>query len=268
MKTEIISISNGLLNGVVRDQNVAFLTKELSTMGIEINRSYFVKETKENLRDTIDLATKNAEVIILVGGSGPNENNITKQTISEYVDIPLVLDRVSEDKIITYHKNSDLRMPDSNQLQALVIQDSVPVRNVTGLAVGMFFEHEGITYILLPGPFDELKPTFFKNVKPLIIKDLLDDSQFATKNLRVFGLSEAEINETLKDFIDYENPPIVGVYKKGEEFEIQITARADNKDEAEEQAGNAQSRYTKSNTKLCVFRSRSNITPNSKKITR
>lgn len=240
MKAEIISVSNDLLNGVTRDQNVAFLAKELSTMGIEIDRSHLVKESKEILGDAIEEVEQRADVVVLVGGLGPDEGDITKQTLSEHVGIPLVLDQISEDKIITYHKNSSLAMPENNQLQALVIRDSIPVRNVTGLAAGMFFSHEETTYILLPGPFDELKPTYFENVKPLIIEKLLKNSQTVTKYLRLFGLSEAQLKEKIKDFINYEDFPFVGVYKKGEEFEVQMTTQADEQKTAEKEADNLQ----------------------------
>src|SRR5699024_9774806 len=142
------------------------------------------------LRATLEQIGETTEIVVLTGGLGPDENDITKQTIAEYVDIPLVLDQISEEKIITYHKNSSLRMPDNNQLQALVIQDSTPIRNATGLATGMFFEYEQTTYILLPGPFDELAPTYIESVRPLICEDLFDDVKFETRTLRLFGLSE------------------------------------------------------------------------------
>lgn len=236
MEAEIISVSNDLLHGTVRDQNVAFLAKELSTLGFEINQSRMVKKENERLYSAIEQADKQSDIVVLVGGLGPNEDDITKQTLSEYVDIPLVLDQITENEIITYHKNSDLTMPDNNQLQALVIQDSTPVRNVTGLAVGMFFKHKETTYILLPGPSDELQPTYFENLKPLLVAELLSEDQLATEYLRLFGISEAALNDRLKDYIQYETSPFVGVYNDGEEFEVQITARSGNKDEAEEEA--------------------------------
>jgi nicotinamide-nucleotide amidase len=236
MKAEIISVSNDVLNGTVRDQNVTFLAKELSNLGFEINRSHFVKAAKEILLEALAQAEKRAEVLVVVGGLGPSADDITKQTVSEHVKIPLVLDQITEEKIITYHKNSDLTMPENNQLQALVIQDSTPIRNETGLAAGMFFEHQGTTYILLPGPFDEMKPTYYETAQPLIIEKLLKRSQIVTKYLRLFGISEASLKDTLKEFVQYEDSPFIGVYKKGEEFEVKITVRSENKDEAEEKA--------------------------------
>ena len=236
MKAEIISISDDLLNGKISDQNIAFLAKELSTLGIKLCKSHLVEDAKETLLATLQQVDENTDVVVLTGGLGPDKNDITKQTIAEYVDIPLVLDQISQEKIITYHKNSSLRMPDNNQLQALVIQDSTPIRNATGLATGMFFEYKNKTYILLPGPFNELAPTYTESVKPLILEKLLDDVKFETEILRLFGISEAELNEKLASFVQKTDAPVVGIYPKGEEFEVQITARASKADEAVKQA--------------------------------
>jgi len=238
MKAEVIAVSNSLLTGQARDENIQYLNREFSTLGIKITRSHFVADQKDVLKETIEEVEKRADVIVLVGGLGPDENDITKQTVSKHVDIPLVLDRESEDKIITYHKNSDFEMPDNNQLQALVIQDSIPIQNATGLAAGTYFKHEETTYILLPGPFDELKPTYEKEVRSLIVENLLEGAYFETRILRLFGMSEANIYEKIGEHLNYKGTPFVGVYSAGEEFEIQITVKDSNKDSAEEEADN------------------------------
>jgi len=236
MKAEVIAVSNSLLTGQARDENIQYLNREFSTLGINITRSHFVADQEDVLKEAIEEVEKRADVIVLVGGLGPDENDITKQTVSKHVDIPLVLDRESEDKIITYHKNSDFEMPDNNQLQALVIQDSIPIQNATGLAAGTYFEHGETTYILLPGPFDELKPTYEEEVRSLIVENLLEGAYFETRILRLFGMSEASIYEKIGEHLNYEETPFVGVYSVGEEFEIQITVKDTNKERAEKEA--------------------------------
>jgi len=236
MKAEIIAVSNALLTGQASDKNVQYLNREFSSLGIRMTRSHFVADQEDILQETIDQAEERADLIVLVGGLGPDEDDITKQTISKHVDIPLVLDRESEDKIITYHKNSDFEMPDNNQLQALVIEDSTPIQNATGLAAGMYFEQEETTYILLPGPFDELKPTYEKEVRSLIVENFLDDAYFETRFLRLFGMSEADIYEKIGEYLNYDGMPFIGMYPMGEEFEIQITVKDTNKNSAEEEA--------------------------------
>ena len=232
MRAEMISVSNDLLNGRTQDQNAAFLTRRLTHLGIQISQSTMVVDDEEILVKAIEGAEEHANIIILMGGLGPDGNDITKQVISKYLDVPLVLDKPSEDKIITYHKNSNFKIPDNNQLQALILFDSIVIPNATGLAAGIFYQGDEKTYILLPGPFDELKPTYQETVENLLIEKILHDAQFETRFLRVFGLSEAELNERLEDFLAQDNFPIVAFYEMGEETEIEITTKSTNKEEA------------------------------------
>lgn len=236
MRAEIISISSDLLNGKIQDQNVSFLTKELTLLGFDIQKSLFVRNSSKILKDTIQQAEASADFIVLVGGLGPNKDDITKQALSEYLDLPLVLDQPTEDKIITYHKNSNFIMPDSNQLQALILHDSLPIRNVTGLAVGLFLTKNNKTYLLLPGPFEELEPTYFENAKPLIIEKLLNNKYIETRILRLFGLSEVQLKQKIEDFLEPKESSFVGIYQMGEELEIQINVKSKDRDEAAKKA--------------------------------
>lgn len=240
MRAEIISVSSNLLNGKTQDQNIAYLTRRLTHLGIQINQSTMVADDKEVLVKTIEGAEGRSDLLIFMGGLGPDENDITKQVISKYLDVPLVLDKPSEDRIITYHKNSNFKMPDNNQLQALILFDSIAIPNSTGLAAGMFYQNDEKTYILLPGPYDEMKPTYQDTVETLLKEKLLKDRQFETRFLRVFGFSVAELNERLEKFLSQDEFPIVSFYEMGEEFEIEITTSATDKEEAEKEANQIQ----------------------------
>lgn len=232
MKAEIISISSDLLQGKTQDYNVAFLARELSSFGIDVRKSTMIKDDPDVLKATVQQAEEQADFLVLLGGLGPDENDITKQTLSEYLDLPLVLDQPTEDKIITYHKNSNFVMPDSNQLQALILHDSLAVRNITGLAVGLFLKKGQHAYLLLPGPFDEMKPTFLEEAKPIIEEKLLSGRYVETRVLRLFGISELELTKKLTSF-DSEN---VAIYPTDEELEIQITIQGKDKEAVSEKA--------------------------------
>lgn len=232
MKAEIIAINSHLLRGQVLNENATFLTRELTTLGIPVRQSIMLKDDSKDLKEALEIAKKHSNVIIIAGGLGPDKNDITKTTVSEYLDIPLVLDNKTQNRIISYHQNSNLVMPEYNQLQAMILMDSIPLKNVTGLAAGFFYTQENVTYILLPGPFDELKPMFLKYAHPLIIEKLLNNSVIQTKKYSLYGLSLAQLNEKLNDLITYEENPFVGIYFKNDEAEIQITARAATEKEA------------------------------------
>lgn len=233
MKAEIITINSHLLRGQTLNTNVAFLTRELVSLGIPVQQSSMIHNDAKHLKQALQSAKKRADLIILSGGLGPDKNDITKTTISEHLNIPLVLNNETEDRIISYHQNSDLPMPKNNQLQAMILMDSIPLKNGTGLAVGFFFNKNGKTYILLPGPFDELQPMFIENTRPLIIDKLLKNQLVKNQIYSLYGLTLSEINDKLTDLITYDGNPFVGVYYEKDEAQIQITARANSEKEAE-----------------------------------
>lgn len=232
MNAEIISTSSPLLYGQEVNRNVAFLARELTAMGVFVGQTVTVPDDSERLKAALETAESRAEIIFVIGGLGPNEEDVSKLTISEYLEVPLALDNETEDRIISYHQNSDFKMPKNNQLQALILMDSIPLHNVTGLAAGFFYKDEKHTYILLPGPFDEFKPMFIENTRPLIIEHLLNDLVIETRKFSLYGLTMTQVKEKLNDLIAFEGNPFVGVYFEEEEIEIQITGRAKSKDKA------------------------------------
>lgn len=234
MNAEIITLSSHLLRGQAIDKNTAFLTRELTAMGIPVNHSGMLRMDADDLKNALKIAEDRSQLIIISGGLGPDKDDITKTTLSEHLDVPLVLDNETEDRIITYHQNSDFTMPKYNQLQAMILMNAIPLRNVTGLAAGFFFKKEKHMYIALPGPYDELQPMFLENTRPLIIEKVLNNPVIETKKYSLYGLTESQVTERLKDLISYDGNPFVGVYFEEDEAQIQITARADTEDEVQE----------------------------------
>lgn len=224
MKAEIISVSSSLLTGLATNDNAAFLTRELSSLGMEITQAVMIHDSRKKLIKAIKQAEKQADILIITGGLGPDENDVVKTTLSEHLKKPLVLDEATQNRIITYHKNSDLVMPENNQLQALTLLDSIPLENVTGLALGMFYQSGDHTYLLLPGPSDELIPMYEEKAAPLIIEKLLANQVVSTKIIRLFGLTMAQAQNELGDIATSDDNPTVQIYPDGLEMEVQITA--------------------------------------------
>lgn len=194
MKAEIITINADLLRGQPLNTNVVFLTRELTSLGIPVQQSVMIHNRSETLKRALRSANDRADLVILVGGLGPDADDVTKTTISDYLNIPL--------------------------------------KNVTGLATGYFYQHKEKTYILLPGPVEELKPMFTENTRPLIIEKLLDNQKIHTKIYSLYGLTLSEMNEKLGELISADGNPFIGVYYEKEVAKIHLTARASTEKEA------------------------------------
>lgn len=227
MKAIIISVSSALLQGSATNTNAAFLARELTALGFEITESLMIHDDQDKLLQVVKEAEKEAELIVLVGGLGPDDNDIVKTTLAKHLDQDLVLDEDTQNRIMTYHKNSSLVMPKNNQLQALTLLNSIPLVNVTGLALGMFYQSETHHYLLLPGPADELEPMFTQNTRPILIDKLTDKPCVSNRIIRLYGLTMAQAYQDLSDLMTTVDNPIVQLFPSDIEIEVQLTARAD-----------------------------------------
>ncbi|MER2063848.1 MAG: competence/damage-inducible protein A [Alkalibacterium sp.] len=234
MRAEIISIGTELLLGQVVNSNAAFISRELASLGIEVYHHVTVGDNAERLTEAVKAAEERAELIVLSGGLGPTEDDITKQTLSKHLNIDLILHEETEDKIITYHKNSDFEMPENNQLQALILAESTPLENDTGLAVGMILDHDDHQYVLLPGPPDELHPMVENHLKDELIKRMLEDQVIVSRVLRFFGITEAQLAQKIEKEVKEQKNPTVAVYANEGEITVRLTARAETEEEGEE----------------------------------
>ncbi|WP_368645019.1 competence/damage-inducible protein A [Alkalibacterium putridalgicola] len=231
MRAEIISIGTELLLGQVVNSNAAFISRELAALGIEVYHHVTVGDNPDRLTAAVKEAEERADLIVLSGGLGPTEDDITKQTMSNHLDMDLILHEETEDRIITYHKNSDFEMPENNQLQALILAESTPLKNDTGLAVGMMLDHGDHQYVLLPGPPDELQPMVENHLKDELIKRLLDKQVLVSRVLRFFGITEAQLAKKIEAVVKGQTNPTVAVYANEGEITVRITARAETEKE-------------------------------------
>lgn len=226
MRAEIIAIGTELLLGQVINTNTVFLSQELAALGIDVFHHVTVGDNPIRLKEAIKLAEKRADIIILSGGLGPTEDDVTKQTLSEYLNINLVLHKETEEKIIRYHKHSHLDMPENNQLQALILEGSLPLKNETGLAVGMLLDYNKKQYVLLPGPPDELEPMVKGYLKDELAQRILDKHVLVSKVLRFNGITEAQLANKIEAIITNQTNPTVAIYANQSEITVRLTAKA------------------------------------------
>ncbi|GEK91475.1 competence/damage-inducible protein A [Alkalibacterium kapii] len=233
MKAEIISIGTELLTGKVVNSNAAFISNELTSLGIDVCSQVTVGSYTQDIIASLKKSEERGELIILIGGLGPSEDDITKQTLSSYLETDLILHKETEERIITYHKNSELKMPENNQLQALILAGSTPLKNDTGIAVGMILTKGSHQYVLLPGPADEFRPMVKNYLKEELIKRFIDTQVFESRKLRFFGITEAELVERIGEDINKYEQVVVTINSCEEEVTVKINVRADTRKEAE-----------------------------------
>lgn len=225
MNAEIIAVGTELLLGQVVNSNASYLSSELASLGIDVFHHTVVGDNEQRLREAIEIAEKRADVILFSGGLGPTKDDITKQVLADYLGLSLRIDEKTEQHITEYFDKMKREMSANNQLQAVVIDGSVVLNNQTGLAAGMYLEHDKRKYILLPGPPNELKPMFRDEVIPLLSVRTENTEILVSRVLRLFGIGESQLAETLEEIIDAQTNPTIATYAGNNEVSIRITAK-------------------------------------------
>ncbi|MBJ6745108.1 competence/damage-inducible protein A [Streptococcus sp. 121] len=230
MKAEIIAVGTELLMGQIANTNAQFLSQELAGLGIGVYYHTVVGDNVERLTEVLSLAKERADWVILSGGLGPTEDDLTKQTLATFLGRDLVPDPEAMAKIDAFFASNPKRIRTANNdRQADTIEGARALPNRTGLAVGSLVENQGVTYVLLPGPPSELKPMFLEQVAPL----LKQEQALYSRVLRFFGIGESQLVTRLADLISNQTNPTLAPYAKVGEVTLRLTAQAASPEEGE-----------------------------------
>lgn len=225
MKAEIIAVGTEILTGQITNTNAQFLSEEFAKLGIDVFFQTAVGDNEERLLSIIDLASKRSDLVVLCGGLGPTEDDLTKQTLAKYLGRNLVFDEQASKRLNEFFATRpQFTRTANNERQAQLIEGSTPLRNSTGLAVGGVIEVDGVTYVVLPGPPSELKPMVWDYLVPLLSSD---HKQLYSRVLRFFGIGESQLVTVLSDLIDNQTDPTIAPYAKTGEVTLRLSTKVD-----------------------------------------
>ncbi|MEI5993814.1 competence/damage-inducible protein A [Candidatus Enterococcus mansonii] len=225
MKAEIIAVGTELLLGQVVNTNATFLSEKLADAGIEVYYHTVVGDNPRRLEQLLMEAQKRSDLIVLCGGLGPTDDDLTKDTVAAHIDHLLIQDEQALDRLHDFFAFSKNQMTENNLRQTLMIEGGIAVQNPTGLAVGTLITVEETTYLLLPGPPNELKPMFTQHALPLLEELFPQKEQLISRVLRFYGIGESQLVTELKELIDTQTNPTIAPYAKPNEVTLRLTAK-------------------------------------------
>ena len=234
MNAEIISVGTELLLGQITDTDAVLLAQTLSGLGINIYHRSTVGDNPERLKETLILAFSRADLVITIGGLGPTQDDLTKESVAEVLGDTFVEDK---DHAAWLRERLSQRgwgtQPESFWKQALVPRHGRGIPNPTGTALGALFESGGKIAICLPGPPNELIPMTEQSVEPYLREKTAGKrTVLVSRTLRIAGMGESLVEERARDLMASENPTVAPYAKTGE-VHLRITARAGSPEEAE-----------------------------------
>lgn len=230
MNAEIICVGTELLLGNIVNTNATYLSQKLSEIGINVYYQTVVGDNPIRLETNFKTAISRSDIVILTGGLGPTNDDLTKEIVAKSLNLELVEDKESLANIEKFFASQNRVPVASNYKQCLAPAGSVVLPNSIGTAPGYCIEKDNKRIILLPGPPKELKTMFEKSVFPYLKN--ISDSLLVSHYIRIFGVGESKTEELLGEFIKGENPT-VATYAGDGEVMIRVTAKADSKEQGE-----------------------------------
>lgn len=230
MKAELIAVGTEILTGQIVNTNAQFLSEKCAELGIDVYFHTAVGDNEQRLLSVLEIASKRSDLVILCGGLGPTEDDLTNQTLATFLQKELVVDELAMAKLDRFFASRPgrVRTP-NNERQAQIVEGSQALQNPAGLAVGGMIEQDGVTYIVLPGPPSELKAMFSESLLPFLTQS---QQQLYSRVLRFFGIGESQLVTVLADLIDKQTDPTLAPYAKVGEVTLRLSTKADSQEEA------------------------------------
>lgn len=226
---EVISVGTELLLGEIVDTNATFLAARLCDLGIALYRKHTIGDNLARLSQGIEQALERSDIVILGGGLGPTEDDITREAIAAVLGEEPAVD----DQLLAALKNMfadrNHKMADCNKKQAWLINSATALKNPHGTAFGWLVNHKGKIIVALPGPPFELQSMWIEKVEPLLPRSA---SVLFHRTIRTIGLGESDLVEKIPEFTRLERPG-VGTYCRACGIDVRVAVAAPKIEEAE-----------------------------------
>lgn len=197
MNAEIIAVGSEMLTPWRQDTNSLFITERLNEIGIEVRLRAVVGDDRERLGRVFLHALERADLVVLTGGLGPTDDDVTREVVAAALNRPLVEREELTEAIRRRFASRNLVMPEINRRQAMVPEGADVLPNANGTAPGLWLEHGPAIVVLLPGPPREMKPM----VERLIVDRLAaraGETRIFRRVVKVTGRSESHAEEAVQ----------------------------------------------------------------------
>jgi nicotinamide-nucleotide amidase len=232
MNAEIIAVGSEMLGLSRLDTNSLYLTAELNRLGVEVVAKAVIGDDRDRLADAVRLALSRSEILIISGGLGPTEDDVTREAVAQALDRKLVLDLEIVHWLERRFAAAQRKMADINRRQAFVIEGADVLANDRGTAPGQWIEESGAIAMLLPGPPHELKAMFERQCLPRIAR-IVPKQVIRSVFWRVAGMGESDVDQLIAPvYKKYENP-VTTILAAAGDIQIHLRARCATEPEAE-----------------------------------
>lgn len=223
MKTALISVGTEMLIGQTVNTNVVYLSQELNLLGVDVLYHHTVGDNPDRLKELIELAYHDCDMVITTGGLGPTQDDLTKEMVCEAHGDEMVLHQPSLDRMNAMFEKMNIKITENNYKQCYMPSRAVVLDNDQGTAPGFRLETKGKIAICMPGPPREMKAMYQKKVKPFL--EQFSGGVLFFRDIRCFGIGESQLETTMLPLINGQTNPTFATYaKEGESF-LRVAAK-------------------------------------------
>lgn len=234
MRAELVMVGTELLLGEVVDTNASFLARHLADLGIDLFFKSTVGDNMDRLQDVLGRALGRSDLVLMSGGLGPTEDDLTREAVSLAMRCPLHEDR----DVARWIENLFLErfgianaLNRQNRKQAFFPEGSEIIPNPVGTAPGFWLEKDGRIVVALPGVPLELEAMFAETVLPRLRK-LVGAESLAIRNLHFAGIGESRLAELLADLVETQTNPTMALYASGGMVRVRLAAKSTSREAA------------------------------------
>jgi len=241
MKIGILTIGNELMNGRITDANASFIAREINLQGWHVEAIMSVGDDFASIKNRLDYLLSMTDTVICSGGLGPTADDITTAAIAQAFGLPLYTDENVLNFIKDIFTKFNFRWVENNAKQAMFPKGAEIIPNSRGTAPGFALPVGGKFIFVIPGVPAEAKLMVTNGVIPALRQHFPQDEQYIVKQtIKTFGLSEAAVDERVKD-IDFDSLGVnIGFYPVFPENHIVLIAQSKNQNEAKKNLQKAQ----------------------------
>jgi nicotinamide-nucleotide amidase len=231
MRVEVVAVGTELLLGQIADTNSAWLGEHLAASGIDSHFHQAVGDNHNRIVLSLRTALARSDAVIVCGGLGPTQDDITREAIAEVMNVPIDRDDSLIDAIRTVFLVRNREMPPSNLRQADVPRGATPIPQVMGTAPGLICPVGNKVVYAVPGVPYEMSEMFERAILPDLLSRSGEKATIVSRVIRVWGLSESGLADLLAPRIEAldamgGNPTIAFLASGIEGIKVRITAKA------------------------------------------
>lgn len=218
---EIITIGDELLSGRVCDVNSFFLSGRISSYGLKIKAFSSVGDEKADILEVLGRAVDRSDFVLVSGGLGPTDDDITAEVAAEFFGLPLEMDETFLGAIRKSVSERGLPWSESYRKLALIPKGSELID--PNEACGFYLKGGDVPVFFLPGIPEEVRLLAESKVLPLLIEEAVEKSVVKQRLFKLFGLQEGEIGDTMNGVGDMDPGLMIGFYPNFPENHLTLT---------------------------------------------